>query len=558
MRSLSTLISLSSLMLTVPVGAVEFSWMTGAPNVGYSQKGRPEAVVNEPPSDQILSNVYSMLPEAVRVQPEYIASDNYTKIEVDSDYTGTVVAKLRFLREGAGYRNSLGYFVYNVNNPPKTIADIANHVIVFPNTSFPPDGEMVSGDTVSLQGVELSANQGIGLFVIPNGWGWSGNYGYVTNDEYYKGPFYNFSQLNTESTPELKFHNVVLFNQPGKSLVIGFEDIFRTGGDHDFNDVIAELVLIPIEAVKGISKQGTNENPTYSIDSTQFKQLVQIDKPNIQLDSYYPGQNRWATVAFEDLWPQQGDYDFNDVAIAYQMHEVSNNVNALKKLTVNAKVQALGAGYHNGFAWRIPGIQASEVKSAILMRNDEVVNSNALDLNHSEAVFVFSYDLKGEVPTQCEYFRTKPNCREDINTQYKLIVEFETPIDRSRLGNAPYDPFIFATPGIYHGENIGFQPGLKWQVHLPQYGGTELFDTTLYGRLDDTSAVFSSLKFVNSHGFPWAMNFIDSWSHSAERIDIALSYPAFPSWIQSSGIKDTDWYHFLRAIVDRLYQGQGE
>ncbi|MGL5236906.1 MAG: LruC domain-containing protein [Plesiomonas shigelloides] len=52
------------------------------------------------------------------------------------------------------------------------------------------------------------------------------------------------------------------------------------------------------------------------------------------------------------------------------------------------------------------------------------------------------------------------------------------------------------------------------------------------------------------------MNFIDGWSQSAERIDITLSYPAFPSWIQSSGLKDTDWYHFLRAIVDRLYQGQ--
>ncbi|MDA1378733.1 LruC domain-containing protein [Plesiomonas shigelloides subsp. oncorhynchi] len=108
--------------------------------------------------------------------------------------------------------------------------------------------------------------------------------------------------------------------------------------------MIAEMVLTPIEAVKGISNQGTDENPNYSVDSTRFKQLVQIDNPNIEFDSYYPGQNRWATVAFEDLWPQQGDYDFNDVAISYQMHEVSNNVNALKQLTIDAKVQSLGRG----------------------------------------------------------------------------------------------------------------------------------------------------------------------------------------------------------------------
>ncbi|MGL4770417.1 MAG: LruC domain-containing protein [Plesiomonas shigelloides] len=556
MRSLSTLISLSSLMLAVPASAVDFSWMTGSPDVGYSQKGKPVAVVNEPPPAKILDNVYSMLPEGIRVKPEFIASDDYTKIELDPDFKGIATVKLRFLREGAGYRNSLGYFIYDVNNPPKTSADIENHVIVFPNASLPPDGEMVTGDTVALKGVELTANQGIGLFVVPNGWGWGGSYGKVTNSPTYQGPFYNLSQLNTEAAADLKFHNVVLFNQPGKSLIIGFEDIFRTGGDHDFNDVIAEMVLTPIEAVKGISNQGTDENPNYSVDSTRFKQLVQIDNPNIEFDSYYPGQNRWATVAFEDLWPQQGDYDFNDVAISYQIHEVSNNVNALKQLTIDAKVQSLGAGYHNGFAWRLPGVQASEVKSALLTKNGEVVNKLALDPSHREAVFVFSYDLKDAVPTRCEYFRTKPDCREDINTQYQLVVEFDKPIARARLGSAPYDPFIFATPGIYHGENIGFQPGLKWQVHLPQFGGTELFDTTLYGRLDDNSAIFSTSKFVDSRGFPWAMNFIDGWSQSAERIDITLSYPAFPSWIQSSGLKDTDWYHFLRAIVDRLYQGQ--
>ncbi|MEL6091183.1 LruC domain-containing protein [Plesiomonas shigelloides] len=556
MRSLSTLISLSSLMLAVSASAVDFSWMTGSPTVGYTPKGRPTATISVPPAPGTLQNFYSMLPEGIYVKPEYISSADYTKIELDPDFTGTATVKLRFLNEGAGYRNSLGYFIYDANNPPKTAADIANHVIVFPNTSLPPDGEMVSGDTVDLEGVALTANQGIGLFVVPNGWGWSGSFGNVSNKAQYKGPFYNLAHLNTEPAPSLKFHNVVLFNQPGKSLIVGFEDIFRTGGDHDFNDVIAELILTPVEAIKGISNEGSSENPIYSVDSTRFNQVVQNNNPNIEFNSYYPGQNKWASVAFEDLWPQQGDYDFNDVVISYKLHELSNNVNALKKLTIDAKIQALGAGYHNGFAWRIPGIQANEVKSAVLTKNGEVVNNLALDPSHNEAVFVISYDLKSAVPTQCEFFRTKPNCRENINTEYKLVVEFQNPIVRSRLVSAPFDPFIFATPGIYHGENIGFQPGMKWQVHLPQFAGTEVFDTTLYGRLDDNSALFSTSKFIDSRGFPWAMNFIDGWSQSAERIDITQSYPAFPSWIQSSGLKDTDWYHLLRAIVDRLYQGQ--
>lgn len=88
--------------------------------------------------------------------------------------------KVTFLNEGAGYRNTLGYFVFDTNNPPTNKDEIAAHVIIFPNTSKAPDGEMEEGDTIDLN-VQLTAGQTLAFFIIPNGWGWSGSYNNIAS-----------------------------------------------------------------------------------------------------------------------------------------------------------------------------------------------------------------------------------------------------------------------------------------------------------------------------------------------------------------------------------------
>jgi hypothetical protein len=34
---------------------------------------------------------------------------------------------------------------------------------------------------------------------------------------------------------------------------------------------------------------------------------------------FTPSKSQAGTIAFEDLWPYYGDYDFNDVALNYQV-----------------------------------------------------------------------------------------------------------------------------------------------------------------------------------------------------------------------------------------------
>ena len=74
------------------------------------------------------------MPEGQRVDPTLL-ENTFNNIGVKDDFEGTATVKVAFKRR-AGYKNSLGYFIYESNNPPtsSTIADV-EHVLIFPNSS---------------------------------------------------------------------------------------------------------------------------------------------------------------------------------------------------------------------------------------------------------------------------------------------------------------------------------------------------------------------------------------------------------------------------------------
>lgn len=65
------------------------------------------------------------------------------------------------------------------------------------------------------------------------------------------------------------------------------------------------------------------------------------DYPNdasLAYNNYYPDPVEKATLAFEDLWPSYGDYDFNDVIIDFSVNTVTNANNDAVKLEIDVYV----------------------------------------------------------------------------------------------------------------------------------------------------------------------------------------------------------------------------
>ncbi|MUK28704.1 LruC domain-containing protein [Aliivibrio fischeri] len=275
----------------------------------------------------------------------------------------------------------------------------------------------------------------------------------------------------------------------------------------------------------------------------------------------YPSGAAYTTFAYEDQYPKVGDYDMNDVLmnVKYTKYSHSNNVIQLR---IDGQVAALGGTYRSGFAIRLPGISPSKIKSASvkLIIDGELQNTEVVESGTTDAVLIVHEDLwsfteSGEAEG-CYMFRTQLGCGTQHRPSWTLIIPFEQPISQSQMPDFPYDPFIFATPGYYHGNDgllvSGGHPGRGLEVHLKNKTPTSKFNYGYVGRSDDATNTAAGTYFHTSNGLPWAIELPLDWKHPIESISILDAYPQFANFAQDeTGQTATDWY--VTPITGKAY-----
>ncbi len=83
--------------------------------------------------------------------------------------------------------------------------------------------------------------------------------------------------------------------------------------------------------------------------------------PNRAYNNYYPSPGSYNTLAYEDLWPAQGDFDFNDLVIDYNINEVKNANNEIVDVKFSLIVEAVGGTFENGFGVQFDNLLPSNV-----------------------------------------------------------------------------------------------------------------------------------------------------------------------------------------------------
>ncbi|WP_408030790.1 DUF4114 domain-containing protein [Tenacibaculum xiamenense] len=222
---------LSSLMLfimSITTLAQNFNYLGT-----YSSNGTPDYL--ESPGDNIpvstLELINSALPETFQVpsyNPHYITSGYDSDIFVNV----TTDVYMTFVDEGAGFRNVLGFYTYDLNNPPVSAPADEDITVIFPNNSkLGSGGGLVAGDKVKLG--TFTAGTGIGFVLLSNGW----NGSQVTNG-YWR--LHSNPNFNPESDISKRHHNVLIKDDANELVIMGFEDIHREHSwcDHDFNDAL--------------------------------------------------------------------------------------------------------------------------------------------------------------------------------------------------------------------------------------------------------------------------------------------------------------------------------
>ena len=226
----------------------------------FATSGRPNYLA---PSDVVstaLSRRISLsLPESYPVpqyHPEYLSVGNTTDVKLQD----TTDVWITFVDEGAGYKNTLGFYTYSLSAPPTKAPKINEITIVFPNISA-DDGTLKKGDKVFLG--RFPKNTGVGFVLIANAFD-KGTI--VTKNKYF---FYSNSNFNPESDPTKRQHSVLLRDSSGL-LIIGFEDLPRntSGGDNDFNDAVFYVTAKPVTALVGTTPLTVGTPTTISSGNT--------------------------------------------------------------------------------------------------------------------------------------------------------------------------------------------------------------------------------------------------------------------------------------------------
>ncbi|MEM9934668.1 MAG: LruC domain-containing protein [Bacteroidota bacterium] len=259
------------------------------------------------------------------------------------------------------------------------------------------------------------------------------------------------------------------------------------------------------------------------------------DDSQAAFNVYTPSKIGMGTLAFEDLWPSAGDYDFNDLVVRYRATTVTNSDNKAVRLILNLEIAAVGAINRNGLGIELP-VNADKVTSVSgyhFSPNSNIsLLANGTEYGHEKAVIIAFDDAHYEMSGSFEYayINTEAGGRKADNKALEIIIEFTEPIDQRLFNDAPFNPFIFVGGDRTH------------EIHLPNKAPTAVADNSLFNQEDDRTDEASGKYYRDENNAPWAIHTLHTFRQPRERTRITQAYNRFLDWASSNGLQYQDWY----------------
>lgn len=489
----------------------------------YNSIGVPDNLTEDHVvGEQFMEDLNKSLPEKVSLtesHPEFLDPEN----ELDLILEETADVWVTFVHEGAGFRNTVGFYTYDVNNPPSNPSEIEMVTFIFPNFSYASGGGggLVTGNTVKIG--QFEANTAIGWVLISNGW----SDGTVQD----RRAFFSNTDFNPESETDKKQHTVLLNDPKTNRYIIGFEDLYRgSWSDDDFNDAVFYVSTNPMDAPNTDNVPNMDsEDPDSDGDGIPDNQDEYPNDPDKAFDNNYEG-----SLAYEDLWPGKGDYDFNDIVIDYEISQITNSANKVSAISATYTLRAYGAEYHNGFGFEMNAepSKIASVSGTEISDNYITLSGNGTEANQESAVVIVFDDAYDVLPYPGSGIgvNTDPDFEYLEPVDINVDIVFSEPVSVSSIGTPPYNPFIIADQ----------QRG--YEIHLPDKEPTSLVDETLLGQWEDDSDPLNGRYFKTEGNLPWGINVAGSFDYPIEKIQIIDAHLKFAEWAQSSGELFPDWY----------------
>jgi len=237
------------------------------------------------------------------------------------------------------------------------------------------------------------------------------------------------------------------------------------------------------------------------------------DDPDRAYKVYFP-ENGKQVVAFEDLWPAYGDFDFNDMVLSNQVVIAKNADNELVDASFKVSIDAIGASLDNGIAMMLYNGSQTAFSGSII---ENVSGDVSLDPDNVNGL-ILTEDV---FETTNERYQNNGSGPSGIPDTLRFTINFSG----SEINFIP-ELYIFRTDDRSH------------EIHRSGFPVTTTMDTDLFNTLDDNG------DFKSETGLPWGMELIidANWKNPIEKVDILLAYPKFETWATSSGVNEPTWY----------------
>ena len=266
-------------------------------------------------------------------------------------------------------------------------------------------------------------------------------------------------------------------------------------------------------------------------------------------DINYPATG-FGTLAYEDLWPGKGDYDFNDLVIDYQFNILINTSNNVEKVTGTFIIKAFGASFENGFGFQL----ADAIDPADLTVTGYELTESFIDLGSNgteNGLSIPTIIVFDNAFNQMEHPGVGIGVNTTLGAPYVtpdtlvITIDFKpNTYSFSDLDIANFNPFLIVNKERTH------------EVHLPYYKPTAKANTALFGQWEDDSNPATNRYYVNDKNLPWAINIYESFDYPIEKQEIIWAHLKFAEWAMSGGVLFPDWYKNLTGYRNEslIYQ----
>lgn len=495
-----------------------------------------------------------------------VSNDNFDKtVFADLEGGGSIACALDQVNNKLYYNVSKNLYEYDLSTKTFGIKYNSNPY----NGNYPRfeyyQGYFYMSNNTTMYKVDASTNEVVANYTI-NGFINStggGDLAFDSSGELYLACFsglYKFTEFNdVAGTAEIIRISAENFPFQLTSMAIDRQDRIFVGT----NDANSKLIQISKEdgsfsivktfdsKINDLTAWRCATEDLDQIDSDNDGVIDELDDypndPEAAIDTFTPSALGMGTFAFEDFWPLKGDYDFNDCVIGYRFTNVQNSANESVRLKMDFTLRAVGAGFHNGFGIELdvdPNL-ISAVTGHNITGGNTSLNSVGLEANQDKAVIIVFNDAFNHMKTAAgeKFINTDPNESIVSTVTFEVVVEFINPITSEQLGEAPFNPFIFAS--TERGK----------EIHLPGQSPTSLADLSLFGTEDDDSNLVEGKLYQNDQNLPWAIHIIHEFRYPQEKVKINKGYNKFVDWALSRGFSYRDWYSDNNGYrnISRLY-----